>query len=619
MGEEQLMKIIQNVEIKYFRSIYNLRLRDCGGVNVISGKNDVGKSNILRALNLFFNGKTDWESPMIFSRDFSVQRLEQVRKETVKGKQFVQVVVEFERPTNYKGSLPEKFIVKRTWSRDQSQYSQSDNLNALHKKGKCPGTLTTAQRMLSNFLNRIHFEYIPAVKDRAFYNHLLSRLQASLLGSALDLDSPISDIADNLATHIGQQVVDLRNDFERATGLRTSFRPPKELSGLFQAFDVAVPSGDESIPLILRGDGMQARYIPSVLHYIAKNSTSFFIWGFEEPENSLEYSVADTLASDLQEVYAKDAQIFLTSHSPAIVSRQGDDLSCYRIHQSDGKTGCDRIKFPITSSTVGRQLSEEIGLLRIQQEVHEHYKQKLNELHTLNAQVRELEREIEQHELPMVLVEGPTDKAILETAWEKLHSDRNLPFVIRAADPTANTAQSSGGAGMLAKKIETIHPDENRIVLALFDHDSEGFRCFEKLSKNFHVVRSSPFLKKHKNGISYALTLGDIDSENEYAATNNLSIEFLFPEKALETKNDKGLGLEIIDPPMTLNLGAHKKNLRDSNHELLNDLFGDLKFYRSVGGGKSTFASEIVPTLGKENFEAFDGVFQKLLDVASIS
>lgn len=47
--------MIEKIEIQYFRSIYRIVITGVGNINVITGKNDVGKSNVLRALNLFFN------------------------------------------------------------------------------------------------------------------------------------------------------------------------------------------------------------------------------------------------------------------------------------------------------------------------------------------------------------------------------------------------------------------------------------------------------------------------------------------------------------------------------------------------------------------------------------
>lgn len=607
------MKVIRRVEIKYFRSIYTLVLKQCGSLNVLSGRNDVGKSNILRALNLFFNGQTDWQTPLDFSRDFSLSRLEQVRKESVKGKQFIQISIEFERPSNFKGSLPEKFIVKRSWYRDQNQFSQADNLAALDKAGKCPSTLATAQRMLPVFLNRVHFEYVPAVKDRAFFNHVLSRLQHSLLGATLEVDNPISTLSSQLANHIGQQVGDLRQDFSRATSLDTLIEPPKQLSGLFQAFQVSVPSGDGQVSLNLRGDGMQARYIPSVLHYIASKSSSFFIWGFEEPENSLEFASADSLANDLETRYSKDAQIFITSHSPAMVSRTGQNVSCYRVWQPDSQTNVERLEYPLDKSFSGARLQEEIGLLRIQQEIHSEYKEKLKQLEALSQKIVQLESEIAAHQLPLILVEGVTDVTILEAAWSKLNPNNAIPFLIRSADPSSNVpGGGSGGAGSLARAIESIHPADNRRVLAVFDHDQEGVKEFDSLSRNFKVVNNGNYEKRHVNGYAIALTLAVADENLPTVEAKNLCIEYLFDNDVLELKNVDGKGLELKEHELSVIAGVKKIALTDAQRQLFSDELGDLSAYRIVSGGKRIFAENIVQNLEAGKFERFKVLFERI-------
>lgn len=607
------MKIIRRVEIKYFRSIYSVVLKQCGALNVLSGRNDVGKSNVLRALNLFFNGQTDWKTPLDFGRDFSLSRLEQVRKESVKGKQFVQVSVEFERPSNFKGSLPEKFVVKRNWYRDQNQFGQADNLVALDKAGKCPSTLATAQRMLSVFLNRVHFEYVPAVKDRAFFDHVLSRLQHSLLGAALEADNPISQLSGQLADHIGQQVGDLRQDFSRATGLDTSIEPPKQLSGLFQAFQVSVPSGDSQVSLNLRGDGMQARYIPSVLHYIASKSPSFFIWGFEEPENSLEFSSADSLANDLETRYAEDAQIFITSHSPAMVSRTGLGVSCYRVWQPDSRTEVERLEYPLDKSASGARLQEEIGLLRIQQEIHSEYKDKLKQLEALSQRIVDLEGEVAVQQLPLVLVEGITDITILETAWSKLNPDVDIPFLVRSADPLANVpGGGGGGATSLAKAIESIHPADNRHVVAVFDHDQEGIKAFDALSKNFKALKGISYEKRHVNGYAVAITLAAADENLPTVDAKNLCIEYLFDNDVHQLKDVNGRGLEFKEQELFVSAAGKKLVLTEEQQQLFAGALGDLSAYRSVSDGKKIFAENIISTLGAENFSRFATLFYRI-------
>jgi len=53
------MIIINSIEINNFRSIVKLEKGlNPNHLNIIVGQNDIGKSNFLKALNLFFNGET---------------------------------------------------------------------------------------------------------------------------------------------------------------------------------------------------------------------------------------------------------------------------------------------------------------------------------------------------------------------------------------------------------------------------------------------------------------------------------------------------------------------------------------------------------------------------------
>jgi AAA15 family ATPase/GTPase len=68
------MIIIKSIEIYNFRSIVKLEKNlTPNDLNIIVGQNDIGKSNFLKALNLFFNGETELKTPFRFSDDFSRQ------------------------------------------------------------------------------------------------------------------------------------------------------------------------------------------------------------------------------------------------------------------------------------------------------------------------------------------------------------------------------------------------------------------------------------------------------------------------------------------------------------------------------------------------------------------
>lgn len=104
---------IDKIEIQYFRSIYRETVSGLKLLNVFTGKNDVGKSNILKALNLFFNNETDYKRPFKFGENYNFKRLGEVRRDSVKGKQYIQIKVTFIRGNRSEKTLPEKFTVAK--------------------------------------------------------------------------------------------------------------------------------------------------------------------------------------------------------------------------------------------------------------------------------------------------------------------------------------------------------------------------------------------------------------------------------------------------------------------------------------------------------------------------
>jgi len=162
------MQLIKSIEIRYLRSIHRISIKQLGDLTIFSGANDAGKSNILKALNLFFNNQVDWLKPLDFYQDFSLRRLGEVRRESVKGRQFIRVDLEFNCPQNYQNSLPPTFTVSKTWYRDSAIPEEENDLEKQDKLNKLPRTLETARRMLSQLLHRIRFEYVPAIRDRTY-------------------------------------------------------------------------------------------------------------------------------------------------------------------------------------------------------------------------------------------------------------------------------------------------------------------------------------------------------------------------------------------------------------------------------------------------------------------
>ncbi|GIO13230.1 hypothetical protein J19TS2_27850 [Cohnella xylanilytica] len=149
------MEIISQIEIRYFRSIYYLKITKNNSLNIFSGGNDAGKSNILKALNLFFNSQTDFRTEVNFYNDFNFSRLKEVRQESIKGKQFIQIRITFKRGDRSPNTLPEFFTVTRTWHRGSVTPTQTDDLEKRLKGTTI--SLTKARASLSRFMDSYVF------------------------------------------------------------------------------------------------------------------------------------------------------------------------------------------------------------------------------------------------------------------------------------------------------------------------------------------------------------------------------------------------------------------------------------------------------------------------------
>src|SRR5262245_8819199 len=107
-----IMKIIKSVEIINFRSIVKLETPfDFNHLNIIVGKNDIGKSNFLKALNLFFNGQTEIGVPFRFQDDFC-------KHAKVPNKKAPEVVIRVEFAIPYRFKDHEPLVWTKVWRRE---------------------------------------------------------------------------------------------------------------------------------------------------------------------------------------------------------------------------------------------------------------------------------------------------------------------------------------------------------------------------------------------------------------------------------------------------------------------------------------------------------------------
>lgn len=594
----RIIMYISKIEIQYFRSIYREVISDLKSLNIITGKNDIGKSNILKALNLFFNNETEPNTPFVFSDNFNLQRLNEVRKDSIKGKQYIQIKITFNRGSRAERTLPNEFTITKKWFRNDTLPSViiDDLEKRLKKENKKYNDRSRSS--LTSYLNRIRYMYIPAIKDNDTFKFVLTHLKESIYDEKLQRDKQLKTSLLNLSERVSTSADELNREFETATGVKTSLATPKNVMELYHTIGIDTEFDGNTISLDRRGDGIRVRYIPSILNYIAKNSSNSYIWGFEEPENSLEYSLAFEMAKKFQDSYCEKSMIFCTSHSPAFIGLNNDKKTkiyrCYRKEQHTKILAIDKVS--------GRyDLSKELGYIELQRELFSELNERMSKLKDIEEKQNKLIEELKQMRTPVLYTEGITDVLILEEAWKRLYKTE-MPFVIKSCNVLDEEDGSAAGCDILKNLLCSTQPDSPQIAIGLFDRDQEGIKSYQ-LSNNFDEINGK--YKIHRNKRAYALLLPIPPGKEKFAEYQNLCIEFFFEKSDLDKRIDgKGLKLKAVPVKNTFKGKCVEERIPTELH-----------FHEIDKSTKKYFAEKIVPTLPTSSFVHFKLLFDYINEI----
>jgi len=307
------MQLIRSIEINYFRSIYQLRINRLKDLNVFVGGNDSRKSNILRALNLFFNNKISDYASMDFLQDVTHSRQAEARD--AKGRLTIWIKVTFSNVEQWR-SLPDYFSVKKVWNRYSNDPEVSYDIEHSNH--------------LQRFLNKINFIYVPAVKDSNTYAKYLRVLYDTISASDnVDLSTP----AASLSLSINEAIHSMSDRIAAATGVNSTIDIPSDFRDLFERMSFSTKQDEFSVPLQNRGDGLQARHIPHILEFISEKNKKYNIWAYEEPENSLEMTKSFEVARQFENDFSQKNQILVTSHSPSFYGLEGHRVEKFYVNR----------------------------------------------------------------------------------------------------------------------------------------------------------------------------------------------------------------------------------------------------------------------------------------------
>jgi len=413
----------------------------------------------------------------VFDRDFSHARLAEAA-DLKDARKFVSVKIWFTTPKNWKKALGSEFWVKKTWSITKQEepsfeYSIPDQSKV---------------QFLTRFLNKVQFHYVPAIKDRHIFEDLLEQVYAVVAKQEEFVDS-----LQDFSIKLRERTEDLSDGLFSKLALRSFIAPPTDLADLFRSLDFETQGdhGDSYSLTLQRGDGIQVRHIPLILAFLSdRGHQDYNIWGFEEPENSLE------LANAIEEAqvflgYARDSnkQIFLTSHSAAFFNLTDDEVRRYFVSKINEVKG-RKVSVAHLIDRSGDKLPNELMGETPHLPVISNYLREADEkIQLLQREGEELASMLKQRDKDLVFVEGESDKIILSAACREF-CEGGTPFEF--VDSTGTTKMQ--GLAKDGKMLNRLAP--KRKIFVIVDNDKEG----RDLYKNGRLDGGGRWVEHKSNG-----------------------------------------------------------------------------------------------------------------------
>lgn len=466
--------MIRLISIKNFRSIQT-QIAPIEEITTFVGQNDAGKSNILRALNLFFNGETDHKTAYNFKSDFNINA--KIHKQRAK-----EVVIELglKLPKTYRREgFPDTVYWKKVW-RESGEHTDGEEIkycvisnNRFTKKQDFP-----SRSKIKSLLENINYIYVPAIKDCNFFVDLQGKIYDVLAQTA---ESGLHSSAQSFESKIKKEFDELLKAIDSTFNNSNSISLPQNLRSIFETLEF----NSGNIPLSRRGDGVKIRHIPAMLRFIGDKSGNRHktlitpqIWGFEEPENNVEFSSCFALNKQFVDAAKNNIQVILTTHSPAIYNIGRDiegvpNLKATRFHVSK----CEATGATELNIIDDENLHQKIGFMPLIAPVIAEQERKWLEEKTKQEEIiSSLEQELQLEKKHRLFVEGKSDKLIFSKVIDVYFPElaKEIHFDLRGNN-CANAATDKAKAFHLVQKH---NKEEHKLKgVLILDNDHAGNEC----------------------------------------------------------------------------------------------------------------------------------------------
>lgn len=332
---KHLMKL-HTFSVSKFRSITTAHKIQFSNVTVLIGKNNEGKSNFLKSLQvamqlLRLHASSELERRRFtlndrqiynWSRDFPIQLQDtRVKKDTVFK---LELIIDDEERKEFKkiigSTLNEMLPLEISISKENEPKIR------LLKTGKGAKSLAKKSQQIAKFIiDKIYFNYIPAIRTESESIELVSEMVAHEL-RALEADPKYKQALDtiaNLQKPILQQLAKrleapLKEFLPSVKSVEIIANENRRRMALRQDVSIIVDDGTPT-SIEHKGDGVKSLAALGLLKNVNIKSEASIL-AIEEPESHL-HSGAINQVNEIIHSISAQSQVILTTHNPLFVDR----------------------------------------------------------------------------------------------------------------------------------------------------------------------------------------------------------------------------------------------------------------------------------------------------------
>jgi AAA15 family ATPase/GTPase len=510
---------IKSITIENFKAFPKVKIECNENFNYIVGENNIGKSTILEAIQLW---KIGYDT-IIQNNGNSFYGQNTPRYLPFESLFFLRLSVINDIFNN---KAKKKVSITLDFQHEGVEYSLKITLEK-------PGSIDTYFRVkfssvafgrfkekvieLGLNLTNVIFLYqtrpiFHSIKNEPFYNNAQLMKKISLGKSSEVIRNKILKIE-----HAEDKFFALEQRLNRVFKSNIKFRYKNTNKQDDEFIKITFQEGTKKeVDISLIGSGLlQVIEIFSTLEFINQREHCLNILLIDEPDSHLHANLQSNLIDELRLDLSN--QVFLVSHNERLINK-AEDGELFYVNRHAIANGLIQNLPHDCYDTVAIELAGEL-----------------------------LELSLEEKTKIIIITEGKTDKKILDKAWEKLNPGIESPFHFVSSGLELEEEKREGCADTVKRTIElasTVMKDVR--LVGLFHNDQEGNAELKGLNKKiFNPYSLDNISRNHKTKMVFGLCLPIPDSRIEFVTIDDLTqrylvIEHFFSDEVLLMHSMKG-------------------------------------------------------------------------------